>query len=85
MHAFCGAWGLVAAGLFADPDLLEAAGYHLDDHVYGLFVGGNGKLLLAALVGILVVSLWVLGQMVRTKTHRVSITLLVFCSFHSSM
>ena len=64
MHAFCGAWGLIAAGLFADRELLKAAGYNLSEQSYGILMGGNGKLLLAAIVGILAVSMWVFLLMV---------------------
>lgn len=64
MHAFCGAWGLIAAGVFADRELLNAAGYNLDSQTFGFLLGGNGKLLLASIVGILAVSLWVFLLMI---------------------
>jgi len=64
VHAFCGAWGLIAAAAFTDEDLGELAGYETGGNAFGFVMGGDGKLLAAAIVGIVTVTAWVLGHMV---------------------
>jgi len=64
VHAFCGAWGLIAAAAFADQQLAEAAGYNVDENTFGFIMGGDGKLLVAAITGIAAISGWVLGHMI---------------------
>eukprot|EP01026_Neomeris_dumetosa_P048177 TRINITY_DN415_c0_g1_i5.p1 TRINITY_DN415_c0_g1~~TRINITY_DN415_c0_g1_i5.p1 ORF type:complete len:472 (-),score=83.06 TRINITY_DN415_c0_g1_i5:329-1744(-) len=57
VHGFCGLWGLIAAAAFADAPLMgEVYG---DDSIEGFLMGGNGKLLGAALLGIVVIFAWV--------------------------
>ena len=71
VHGFCGAWGLIMAACFswennyavAYANPLETDGLSFDD-VNGCFMGGNGKLLGAALVLILAITAWVLGHMI---------------------
>lgn len=66
VHAFCGAWGLIAAAGFADQDLLRQAGYNfINSHpdAYGYFMGGDGRLLITAITGIVAICGWVLGHM----------------------
>eukprot|EP01122_Echinamoeba_exundans_P010862 TRINITY_DN4154_c0_g1_i1.p1 TRINITY_DN4154_c0_g1~~TRINITY_DN4154_c0_g1_i1.p1 ORF type:complete len:587 (-),score=143.59 TRINITY_DN4154_c0_g1_i1:13-1773(-) len=60
VHFFCGAWGLILVGLFADRDHIEKsyslkAGSVVD---YGLFMGGGGKQLAMQLLGIVVIGAW---------------------------
>lgn len=62
VHGFTGAWGLIAAALFAhEPNVLLSYG-DLGGN-YGLFMGGGGNLLGAAIVLILAIAAWVLGHM----------------------
>lgn len=44
VHGFCGAWGVLAVGLFDKTD--------------GVFYGGNGKLLGWQILGIFVIFTW---------------------------
>jgi ammonium transporter, Amt family len=47
MHGCCGAWALLAVGLFAQEDLmLQVYGIPPGGHRMGLLFGGNGKLFL---------------------------------------
>ncbi|KAH8053987.1 hypothetical protein JL722_9149 [Aureococcus anophagefferens] len=56
IHAFPGAWGVLASGLFATDARLAAAGY---DHVRpGLFAGGGGVQLGAQALGVALVAAW---------------------------
>eukprot|EP00803_Ostreobium_quekettii_P009012 evm.model.scf_351.9 EVM.evm.TU.scf_351.9 scf_351:86824-94708(+) len=71
VHAFCGMWGLVATGSFADAGLLELSYPLIKDDAsnpipryYGWAVGGDGRLLVSAIVGIVVILGWVLIHMV---------------------
>eukprot|EP01023_Acetabularia_acetabulum_P021641 TRINITY_DN213_c0_g1_i1.p1 TRINITY_DN213_c0_g1~~TRINITY_DN213_c0_g1_i1.p1 ORF type:complete len:476 (+),score=135.80 TRINITY_DN213_c0_g1_i1:159-1586(+) len=62
VHGFCGIWGLFAAATFADKALMgEVYGTGPDNfpEVYGFINGGNGKLLAAALLGVIVIFAWV--------------------------
>lgn len=68
VHGFCGMWGLIAVGCFADKQLIEKAygdTYYDSNNAfaYGFFLGGDGKLLAAGLVGIIVILGWVLIHM----------------------
>eukprot|EP01024_Parvocaulis_polyphysoides_P045275 TRINITY_DN422_c0_g1_i7.p1 TRINITY_DN422_c0_g1~~TRINITY_DN422_c0_g1_i7.p1 ORF type:complete len:499 (-),score=112.98 TRINITY_DN422_c0_g1_i7:409-1830(-) len=57
VHGFCGIWGLIAAAAFADSPLMgEVYG---NPNVYGFIMGGDGGLFAAAIVGIIVIFLWV--------------------------
>ncbi|GMH37097.1 hypothetical protein BSKO_04970 [Bryopsis sp. KO-2023] len=67
VHGFCGIWGLLAAAAFADEDLMRLSYGTLENdkpRAYGFIAGGDGKLLVAALTGIAVVFIWVMGWMV---------------------
>ncbi|CAD7696073.1 unnamed protein product [Ostreobium quekettii] len=71
VHAFCGMWGLVAAGSFADDALLRSSYPALLDDSnqpvsrnYGWVMGGDGKLLVSAVTGIVAILGWVLFHMV---------------------
>ena len=56
IHAFPGAWGVLASGLFASEARLAAAGY---DHARpGLFAGGGGVQLGAQALGVALVAAW---------------------------
>ncbi|GMI38917.1 hypothetical protein TeGR_g2645 [Tetraparma gracilis] len=59
VHMFNGMWGLIATGLFANPDLKEAA---YGNRIAGLFYG-DGELLGAELITILFVFGWVTAIM----------------------
>lgn len=62
VHFFNGMWGLIAVGLFADPDRVAAA-YSEDASAFpGLFMGG-GTLLGVQIVAILWICAWVIGIM----------------------
>eukprot|EP01023_Acetabularia_acetabulum_P057599 TRINITY_DN671_c0_g1_i1.p1 TRINITY_DN671_c0_g1~~TRINITY_DN671_c0_g1_i1.p1 ORF type:complete len:433 (+),score=100.21 TRINITY_DN671_c0_g1_i1:95-1300(+) len=64
VHGFCGIWGLLAAAFFADQPLMtEVYGTAPDSFVHGFLRGGNGGLLAAAIVGIIVIFLWVTVHM----------------------
>ncbi len=59
VHMFCGAWSVLAAALFADRALLiEVYGLEFGGANWGLFMGGGGRLLLCAFIGVLVVTAW---------------------------
>lgn len=61
VHAFCGLWGVIAVGLFAEPTNVSNA-YGFDD-VAGLFYGGNSALLGNQIILVLIVTGWVLVTM----------------------
>lgn len=68
VHGFCGMWGLLGAASFADEDLMTLS-YGLlepsmEQRPYGFIQGGDGKLLVAAITGIVVIFGWVMGHMV---------------------
>lgn len=66
IHGFGGMWGVVATGLFATQDfVLECYGQLADGSLrqYGWWVGGNGKLLGAQIVWVLVIIGWVSAMM----------------------
>ena len=61
MHAGTGAWGLLLVGFFAKKAyLIETYG---KGQSYGVFYGGDGKLLACQIIGIIVISAWVIGLM----------------------
>jgi ammonium transporter, Amt family len=66
VHMFGGAWGVIAAGLFSKPDLLERA-YSLTDHVGWFYEWGRGSgnftLIGIQLIGVLFILGWVGGVM----------------------
>lgn len=62
VHGFCGIWGLLAAASFADEDLMRLS--YGNANGYGFIAGGDGKLLVAALTGIAVIFIWVMGWMI---------------------
>ena len=62
VHGACGAWGVIAVGLFADQKLLGSymgAGSVDAQKNYGALLGGGGKLLGNQILGIVVIPLWV--------------------------
>ena len=66
IHGFGGMWGVVATGLFATQDfVLETYGQLADGSLrqYGWWQGGNGKLLGAQIVWVLVIIGWVSAMM----------------------
>jgi Amt family ammonium transporter len=56
VHFANGMWGVLAVGLFANPDDMATAGY---EEVPGVFYGGGGELLLAQFVSIVWICAWV--------------------------
>lgn len=80
MHAFCGAWGLFVVGWFAKGKYV-AETYDVDvaEEAKGIFYGGNGKLLGAQIVGMIVITAWTLVHMfglfyVLKVTNRLRVT-----------
>merc|ERR1712070_455767 len=60
VHFFCGAWGVISAGLFATEfNTRNAYGTSSDD--YGAFYGGGGKQLGIQFVGVLAIATWCCG------------------------
>jgi Amt family ammonium transporter len=62
VHGACGAWGVIAVGLFADQGLIGSymgAETKADQKIYGALLGGGGKLLGNQILGIVVITLWV--------------------------
>ena len=62
VHGACGAWGVIAVGLFADQKLLGSymgAASVADQKNYGALLGGGGKLLGNQILGIVIITLWV--------------------------
>jgi ammonium transporter, Amt family len=58
VHLFCGAWGVVSAGLFSSKKLVESA-YGVDDpNDYGLFVGGHINQLGVQFLALFVILAW---------------------------
>eukprot|EP00526_Cylindrotheca_closterium_P009072 CAMPEP_0113618972 /NCGR_PEP_ID=MMETSP0017_2-20120614/9625_1 /TAXON_ID=2856 /ORGANISM="Cylindrotheca closterium" /LENGTH=514 /DNA_ID=CAMNT_0000528523 /DNA_START=31 /DNA_END=1575 /DNA_ORIENTATION=- /assembly_acc=CAM_ASM_000147 len=56
VHFANGMWGVIAVGLFAEPDLMAIAGYN---DFPGIFYGGKGELLLCNFVSIVWICAWV--------------------------
>ncbi|CAN0471399.1 unnamed protein product, partial [Laminaria digitata] len=60
VHLFCGAWGVLAASLFATKDNYAAAYYEeRASKCAGAFYGGDGSAVAANVVFILAVLAWV--------------------------
>ena len=61
--SFCGAWGVLAVGLFAEKQYVtnEFGCVGGEDH-YGAFMGGGGKQLGNQITGILAIIAWVGGM-----------------------
>lgn len=66
VHGFCGMWGIIGTSVFADEDLVRLSYSYADDDdpPHGFVMGGDGKLLVAAIVGVVVIASWVLAHMV---------------------
>lgn len=66
VHLFGGAWGLIAAGLFSSPDLMDSA-YGQSEHVGWFYEWGRGSgnftLLGIQLIGILFIAAWTVALM----------------------
>ncbi|CAN0020123.1 unnamed protein product, partial [Sphacelaria rigidula] len=61
VHFACGAWGVFAAALFATKENYVAAYYDRADKCAGVFYGGDGAAVAAAVVFILAIIAWVGG------------------------
>jgi len=59
VHFFCGMWGCLAVGLFAEPANLEFAYGVTGSDLVGVFYGGSGALLGANVCGVLFIIGWV--------------------------
>lgn len=61
VHGFCGMWGVIATAAFADEDLVRLSYGYPDDGPapHGFIQGGDGKLLVAAITGVVVIIGWV--------------------------
>jgi len=68
VHGVNGVWGLLAASAFATPDYLAKAyaGYTLTatEGAHGFIMGGNGRLLAAAVIGIIAITAWLMLTMI---------------------
>jgi len=64
VHGFCGIWGVIAVGFFANPDDVAAA--YSSKHDNGIFYHGSyyGNQLWVNCVGALVILVWTMGIMV---------------------
>ncbi|KAL8517906.1 hypothetical protein ACS0TY_009280 [Phlomoides rotata] len=63
LHGGCGAWGVLFTGLFAKKSYVNEVYRGRPDRPYGLLMGGDGKLLAAQIVQILVIMGWVSATM----------------------
>jgi ammonium transporter, Amt family len=61
VHLGNGIWGVLAAGFFADPELMGIAGYNAEKG--GIFYGAGADLLLTQIVAVLWIFGWVVGIM----------------------
>ena len=52
VHFFCGIWGVLSAGLFAEKSYTSSV-YGKDEDSYGAFMGGGGKQLGNQIIGVL--------------------------------
>jgi Amt family ammonium transporter len=59
VHYFSGVWGVLAAGLFAREQYVEAVYGYADG--YGVVYGGSGKQFGVQLLGVVVISAWTAG------------------------
>jgi len=60
VHFFCGAWGVISVGFFADKDL-TASMYGSYSEGHGCFMGGDGVQLGVQLIGVLAIASWTCG------------------------
>src|SRR5690606_17732551 len=61
VHGACGLWGVVAVGFFASKEnMMTAYGFDETLRGYGVFYGGDGKLLGIQLLGGLTIMAWAL-------------------------
>eukprot|EP00238_Polyblepharides_amylifera_P011755 CAMPEP_0196585648 /NCGR_PEP_ID=MMETSP1081-20130531/51478_1 /TAXON_ID=36882 /ORGANISM="Pyramimonas amylifera, Strain CCMP720" /LENGTH=432 /DNA_ID=CAMNT_0041907263 /DNA_START=515 /DNA_END=1813 /DNA_ORIENTATION=+ len=58
MHGACGIWGLVFTAFFAKKEYLEQAYGWTNAESYGIFYGGDGRLLACQLVGVVAIAAW---------------------------
>jgi ammonium transporter, Amt family len=58
VHLANGIWGVLAAGLFSAPDLMNLAGYN-GEHAGWFYNGSDANLLLVQLVGVVFIFAWV--------------------------
>ena len=57
VHFFCGAWGVIAGGLFANKEFVSSVyGKSIQD--YGALFGGGGKQFGIQLTAVIVIALW---------------------------
>lgn len=61
VHLFCGMWGLIAVGFFAQTEfVMQVGGFEeATPAIKGIFYGGNGALLACQVIEILVILAWV--------------------------
>jgi Amt family ammonium transporter len=67
VHAGCGIWGLLANAAFAAPSMVTdvygfVSGTEDQQRAYGFIMGGDGSVLAANCVAIIVVSAWTMGE-----------------------
>jgi len=60
VHFFCGAWGVISVGFFADKDL-TASMYGSYSEGHGCFMGGDGVQLGVQFIGVLAIAAWTCG------------------------
>jgi Amt family ammonium transporter len=58
VHFFCGIWGVLSVGLFAEKEYVGSV-YGQDPDAYGAFMGGGGKQLGNQIIGVLAITGWV--------------------------
>lgn len=58
VHFFCGIWGVLSVGLFAEKEYVGSV-YAQDPDAYGAFMGGGGKQLGNQIIGVLAITGWV--------------------------
>lgn len=67
VHMFCAMWGNIATGLFADCnytlEISTSLGAPSAPGICGVFMGGNGKMLAAQIVQVLIITGWTFGIM----------------------
>jgi len=78
VHFFCGIWGVLSVGLFAEKSYTKSV-YGKDEDSYGAFMGGGGKQLGNQIIGVLAIIGWVcftcsivFGSLKALKLLRVS-------------
>lgn len=59
VHLFCGIWGVLASGLFANKEFTNSVyGTDYGEDAYGFLMGANGTQLGVQVVGVLVIGSW---------------------------